>query len=97
MTTTVSTTNISHDSYYAANKNNEPRQKLFAVLRYEKQNSNDQPGWIIKIITQDQRDLIDTLNESISFPNTDGEGYVSNIEDNMLVEIIPTDVFVKKI
>ena len=97
MATTVSTTTISHDSYYAANKNNEPRQKLFAVLRYEKQGSSDSPGWIIKIITQDQRDLIDTLKKSISFPNTDGQGYVSNIEDNMIVEIIPTDVFVKKI
>ena len=63
MTTTVSTTTISHDSYYAANKNNEPRQKLFAVLRYEKQGSSDSPGWIIKIITQDQRDLIDTLKK----------------------------------
>lgn len=97
MTTTVGTTNISHDSYYAANKNNEPRQKLFAVLRYEKHSVTDEPGWIIQIMTQDQGALIDTLTKSVSFPNTDGQGYVSNMEDNMIVEIIPTDVFVKKI
>ena len=97
MAITTSTSTISHDNYYATNKNNEPRQKLFAVLRYEKHSVTDEPGWIIQIITQDQGVLIDTLTKSVSFPNTDGQGYVSNMEDNMIVEIIPTDVFVKKI
>ena len=87
----------SHDEYYRDHKYNEPRQKLFAVLRFEKHSSSDEPGWIIQIITQDQAELLKSMKKAIDFPNSDGSGWVSNKEDVMLVEIIPTDIYIKKI
>ncbi|MFC0903887.1 hypothetical protein ACFHWD_04175 [Clostridium sp. MT-14] len=92
-----STELVSHDGYYESKKHNEPRQKLFAVMRYEKANQTDQPGWIFKTITQDQSELLKTLKTSIELPNTDNQGWVSNKEDVILVELIPTDIYVKKI
>lgn len=91
-------TNIhSHDAYYDKVKYNEPRQKLFAVMRYEKAGSTDRPGWIFKIITQDQAELLNIARLSVALPNTDNQSYVSNAEDVIIVEIIPSDIWVKKI
>lgn len=93
----ISTDVKSHDTYYDSMKYSEPRQKLFAVMRYEKQSSSDSPGWIFKIITQDQAALLKSIKEAVGNPNSDGQGWVSNAEDCIVVEIIPSDMYIKKI
>lgn len=94
---TKTTSLVSHDSYYESNISNEPRQKLFAVLRFEKHGNTDEPGWIFQIITQDQTALLKSMKQSIDFPNTDGQGYTTNKKDVILVELIPTDTYIQKI
>lgn len=86
-----------YDAYYNRLTFGEPRQKIFAVLRYEKHGTSDDPGWYIKEITSDQQRLKQIAKHAIDFPASDGQGWVSNVNDIMIVEIIPTDSVIKNI
>lgn len=86
-----------YDPYYNRLTFGEPRQKIFAVLRFEKHGQQDDPGWYIKEITSDQERLKKMTKHAIDFPATDGQGWVSNINDIMIVEIIPMDSVLKTI
>lgn len=79
------------DLYYNKKVFGEPRQKMYAIMRFEKRSVTDEAGWYFKSISQDQTELKKIAKNSIDYPATDGLGWVSNINDVMLVEIIPID------
>lgn len=86
-----------YDLYYNHTVFGEPRQKMWAVMRFEKHNQTDDPGWYIKKITNNQNELKVWAKQCIDFPSSDGFGWVSNINDIMIVEIIPTDTVYKTV
>jgi hypothetical protein len=79
------------DLYYSKSTFGEPRQKMYAVMRFEKHGQTDDPGWYFKTITQDQSEIKKIVKQSIDYPSTDGMGWVSNVNDIMIAEIIPID------
>lgn len=83
--------------YYSRATFGEPRQRMWAVLRYEKHSIVDDPGFYIKKVTNDQNELKIWAKEAVDHPNSDGQGWVSNIGDVMIVEILPTDTFYKTV
>lgn len=100
MATTITYTNHNNgynSLYYNHSTFGEPRQRMWAVMRFEKTGASDTPGWYIKKITNDQNELKIWAKQVIDFPSTDGLGWVSNINDVMIVEIIPTDTVYKTI
>ena len=83
--------------YYSRKVFGEPRQRMWAVMRFEKTSSSDTPGFYIKKMTNDQNELKVWAKQAIDYPSTDGQGWVSNIGDVMIVEILPTDTFYKTV
>lgn len=82
-----------YNIYYNRKTFGEPRQRIWAVMRYEKKNSSDQPGWYIIKTTNNQEELKYWAKQAVDYPSSDGMGWVSNVTDIMIVEILPTDTY----